>query len=83
MNFSFLKMFQVAEKERGQRLLEIYNRMDARSHVTNEGKKFKKSDILLENRKLLFEGVGNLLSPALVHQNSGKDKKKECWALKG
>jgi len=62
---------QVAEKERGQRLLEIYNRMDARSHVTNEGKKFKKSDILSENRKLLFEGVGNLLSPALVHHTSG------------
>merc|ERR1719394_878893 len=62
---------QVAEKERGQRLLEIYNRMDARSHVTNEGRKFKKSDILSENRKLLFEGVGNLLSPALVPHNSG------------
>lgn len=55
---------QVAEKERGQRLLEIYNRMDARSHVSHEGKKFKKSDILSENRKLLFEGVGTLLSPA-------------------
>ena len=40
--------------------------MDARSHVTHEGKKFKKSDLLLENRKLLFEGVGQLLSPALV-----------------
>ena len=38
--------FQVAEKERAQRLLEIYNRMDARSHVVHEGKKFKKSDIL-------------------------------------
>ena len=37
---------QVAEKERAQRLLEIYNRMDARSHVVHEGKKFKKSDIL-------------------------------------
>ena len=38
--------FQVAEKERAQRLLEIYNRMDARSHVYHDGKKFKKSDIL-------------------------------------
>ena len=54
----------MAEKERGQRLLELYNRMDARSHVSHEGKKFKKSDILSENRKLLFEGVGTLLSPA-------------------
>ena len=49
---------------------------------TNEGKRFKKTDNLLENRKLLFEGVGNLLSPASVHQKSGKEK-KECWALKG
>ena len=39
-------MLQVAEKERAQRLLEIYNRMDARSHVIHDGKKFKKSDIL-------------------------------------
>ena len=62
---------QVAEKERGQRLLEIYNRMDARSHVSHEGKKFKKSDILSENRKLLFEGVGHLLSPALLPNNTG------------
>ena len=62
---------QVAEKERGQRLLEIYNRMDARSYVTHEGKKFKKSDILSENRKLLFEGVGNLLSPALLPNTTG------------
>ena len=45
--------------------------MDTRSHVTHDGKKFKKSDILSENRKLLFEGVGNLLSPALVPANSG------------
>ena len=37
----------------------------------HEGKKFKKSDILSENRKLLFEGVGNLLSPALVPPNTG------------
>ena len=36
----------MAEKERAQRLLEIYNRMDARSHVVHDGKKFKKSDIL-------------------------------------
>lgn len=62
---------QVAEKERGQRLLEIYNRMDARSYVSHGGKKFKKSDILSENRKLLFEGIGNLLSPALLPNNTG------------
>ena len=67
----FPLLLQVAEKERGQRLLEVYNRMDARSHVSHDGKKFKKSDILLENRKLMFEGVGNLLSPALVPPNTG------------
>ena len=35
--------------------------MDARSHLNHDGKKFKKSDILSENRKLLFEGVGTLV----------------------
>jgi len=62
---------QVAEKERAQRLLEIYNRMDARSHVVHEGKKFKKSDILQEGRKLLFEGLCTLVSPPLMPGNSG------------
>ena len=69
--FCLILFLQVAEKERGQRLLEIYNRMDARSHVSHDGRKFKKSDILSENRKLLFEGVGTLLSPALASGSSG------------
>ena len=34
--------------------------MDARSHVTHDGKKFKKSDVLQANRKLMFEGLGVL-----------------------
>jgi len=72
---------QVAEKERGQRLLEIYNRMDARSHVSHEGRKFKKSDILSENRKLLFEGVGTLLSPALTGSSSGRGNRSPAPML--
>ena len=63
-------------------MLEIYNRMDARSHVTHDGKKFKKSDILSENRKLLFEGVGHLLSPALVpHSSGGKGNRSPAPSL--
>ena len=53
----------MAEKERGQRLLEIYNRMDARSYVTYDGRKFKKSDMLAEGRRLLFDGVATLQPP--------------------
>jgi A-kinase anchor protein 13 len=63
---------QVAEKERAQRLLEIYNRMDARSSIAHEGRKFKKSDILLEGRKLLFEGLCTLVSPALAPGPGGR-----------
>ena len=74
---------QVAEKERAQRLLEIYNRMDARSHVTHDGRKFKKSDILLEGRKLLFEGLCSLVSPTLAPGNQGGrgNRWPQCTAL--
>jgi len=57
---------QVAEKERGQRLIEIYNRLDAKSSIQVDGRKFKKSDFLLENRRLLFEGVATLVNPPLA-----------------
>ena len=30
-----------------------------------DGRKFKKSDFLLDNRKLLFEGVGTLINPTV------------------
>ncbi|XP_041464034.1 rho guanine nucleotide exchange factor 18-like isoform X6 [Lytechinus variegatus] len=47
---------QVQERERWQRLMEIYNKTEARSTGTlKSGKKFKKSD-LLANRKLRHEG---------------------------
>ena len=62
---------QVAEKDRAQKLLEIYNKMDARSYVTHEGKKFKKGDIMMEDRKLLFDGVCTLVSPPMVPGSSG------------
>ena len=50
----------MAEKERKQRLLDIYNKVDPKSTLTLSGKKFKKSDILLSDRKLMFEGVATL-----------------------
>ncbi|GLH14223.1 uncharacterized protein GBIM_18605 [Gryllus bimaculatus] len=52
---------QVAEKEKEDRKLEIYNRIDAKSFTTHRDTKFKKADILLKNRKLRFEGVAMLM----------------------
>lgn len=43
---------QVAEKEKEDRKLEIYNRIDAKSFTVHRGIKFKKSDILSGSRKL-------------------------------
>lgn len=51
---------RVAEKERKARLFEIYNKVDPKSTLTQNGRKFKKSDILLADRKLMFEGVATL-----------------------
>lgn len=51
---------RVAEKERKGRLFEIYNRVDPKSTLMYNGRKFKKSDILLADRRLLFEGVATL-----------------------
>lgn len=48
---------QVAEKEREVRLLEVYNKIDAKSTAYVRGKKFKKSDLLSSNRKLRYESV--------------------------
>lgn len=44
---------QVAEKERKLRLIEIYNKIDAKSATTYRSKKFKKSDLLSGNRRLM------------------------------
>ncbi|XP_046403403.1 A-kinase anchor protein 13 isoform X4 [Ischnura elegans] len=52
---------QVAEKEKEDRKIEIYNRIDAKSFTIHRGMKFKKSDILSANRKLRFEGVAMLM----------------------
>lgn len=43
---------QVAEKEKEDRKLEIYNRIEAKSFTVHRGHKFKKSDILSKNRRL-------------------------------
>jgi A-kinase anchor protein 13 len=49
---------QVAEKEKEDRKLEIYNRIEAKSFTVYRGSKFKKSDILSKNRRLrLVVGV--------------------------
>ncbi|XP_055943424.1 A-kinase anchor protein 13-like isoform X5 [Argiope bruennichi] len=47
----------VAEKDRESRLLEIYNRIDAKSTAFFRRKKFKKSDLLSDGRKLRYEGT--------------------------
>ena len=48
------------QKDFEQRFLDIYKAIDAKSSVVFNGKKFKKSDMLQANRKLMFEGVGVL-----------------------
>ncbi|KAH0956661.1 hypothetical protein HN011_006687 [Eciton burchellii] len=50
----------VADKEREDRKLEIYNKIDAKSFATYRGAKFKKSDII--NRILKFEGTALMQS---------------------
>ncbi|KAI5745936.1 hypothetical protein M8J76_015686 [Diaphorina citri] len=52
---------QVAEKEKEDRKLEMYNRIEAKSSTEYRGVKFKKSDILNFNRKLRFEGSASLM----------------------
>ncbi|XP_011707775.1 PREDICTED: rho guanine nucleotide exchange factor 18-like isoform X3 [Wasmannia auropunctata] len=49
----------VADKEREDRKLEIYNKIDAKSFAMYRGAKFKKSDII--NRILKFEGTAYLM----------------------
>ncbi|XP_060526028.1 rho guanine nucleotide exchange factor 2 [Cylas formicarius] len=52
---------QVAQKEREDRKLEIYHRIDSKSYTFHKGYKFKKSDILQGNRSLRFEGIAMLM----------------------
>ncbi|XP_071793867.1 rho guanine nucleotide exchange factor 28-like isoform X2 [Asterias amurensis] len=48
---------RVNEYERHQRLMDIYNKLEAKSSgMLKSGKKFKKSDLLSSNRKLRHEG---------------------------
>ncbi|XP_077988756.1 rho guanine nucleotide exchange factor 28-like isoform X2 [Glandiceps talaboti] len=65
---------QVKDYEREQRQLAIYNKIDARSSVLlRSGKKFKKSDILANNRKLRHEGE--------VQWHSARGKHTEVQAV--
>ncbi|KAG1669477.1 Rho guanine nucleotide exchange factor 18 [Nymphon striatum] len=48
---------KVTEKEKEARLIEIYNKVDAKSTAFYHGKKFKKSDLLSGKRKLHYEGT--------------------------
>ncbi|XP_063922185.1 A-kinase anchor protein 13 isoform X3 [Zophobas morio] len=57
---------QVAEKEKEDRKIEIYKRIDAKSYTVHRNHKFKKSDILQSNRSLKFEG------DAMLMQGRGK-----------
>lgn len=59
---------KVADKEKEDRKLEIYNRIDAKSYTVHRGHRFKKSDILQGNRTLKFEGL------AVLMQGSGKSQ---------
>ncbi|KAJ8029004.1 Rho guanine nucleotide exchange factor 18 [Holothuria leucospilota] len=48
---------QVEEHEKWQRLIDIYNKIEARATAPmKNGKKFKKSDLLSNNRKFIKEG---------------------------
>lgn len=48
---------QVDARAKEMRLIEIFNKLDARSSATYKSKKFKKSDLLSNNRKLVHEGT--------------------------
>ncbi|XP_049543344.1 rho guanine nucleotide exchange factor 18 isoform X3 [Anopheles darlingi] len=52
---------RVADKEKEDRQLEIFKRIDAKSFAIFKKDKFKKSDIISCNRKLRFEGVATLM----------------------
>ncbi|KAJ8679291.1 hypothetical protein QAD02_015078, partial [Eretmocerus hayati] len=53
----------VADKERTDRKLDIYHKIDPKSWANYRGNKFKKSDILASNRNLKFEGSANFILP--------------------
>ncbi|XP_058836765.1 rho guanine nucleotide exchange factor 18 isoform X2 [Topomyia yanbarensis] len=52
---------RVADKEKEDRQLEIFKRIDAKSYAIFKKDKFKKSDIISSSRKLKFEGVATLM----------------------
>ncbi|KAL3866273.1 hypothetical protein ACJMK2_043581 [Sinanodonta woodiana] len=48
---------QVADYERQLRLKEIHQKLDSKSTSVYRGKKFKKSDLLAQGRRLVYEGT--------------------------
>lgn len=52
---------KVEEKEKEEKKFEIYNKIDSKSFTHYKGKKFKKSSVLSNNRKLQFEGAAMLM----------------------
>ncbi|GAB0089904.1 rho guanine nucleotide exchange factor 18 [Sergentomyia squamirostris] len=60
---------RVADKEKEERQLAIFKKIDAKSYTMYKDEKFKKSDIISCNRKLKFEGVATLMhGRSKVHQ---------------
>lgn len=60
---------RVADKEKEDRQLEIFKRIDAKSCAIFKQNKFKKSDIINSNRKLKFEGLATLMQGRSKMQN--------------
>lgn len=54
----------VAERNKEDRRLDIYKRIDAKSAVKFKNTEFRKADIMDMNRRLRFEGQALLLLPA-------------------
>ncbi|XP_055700936.1 rho guanine nucleotide exchange factor 18 isoform X4 [Phlebotomus papatasi] len=52
---------RVADKDKEERQLSIFKKIDAKSYAIYKEDKFKKSDIINANRKLKFEGVATLM----------------------
>ncbi|XP_059614872.1 rho guanine nucleotide exchange factor 18 isoform X2 [Phlebotomus argentipes] len=52
---------RVADKEMEERRLNIFTKIDAKSYAMYKDEKFKKSNVMVSNRKLKFEGVATLM----------------------
>ncbi|XP_031637326.1 rho guanine nucleotide exchange factor 18 isoform X3 [Contarinia nasturtii] len=55
----------VAERNKEDRRLDIFKRIDAKSTIMFKNNKFRKSDIMDMSRKLKFEGLATLVTPRI------------------